>query len=189
MKTRILLTTVMLCLALPAAAEVYDPVTGQQIIQCPDCAAGSTGGATSANQTNGNQQTQIVGTPPLATGAATSGNQTNGSQVAQTTLTPTTYQGVITLTAATSTALTAGNVTMILGSLPAAGAFAKLVLIAPTSCTFTVNLAGTAISGATQGTQIGAGALIGSDTFNISGLANAPTLYSVAGCTAIQFNN
>lgn len=164
MKTRILLTTVMLCLALPAAAVQYDPATGQQIIQCPDCSASSTGGATSANQTNGNQ-------------------------VSQTTLTPTAFQGIITLAATTSTTLTSGNVTMQLGSIPAAGAFVKLILIAPASCTFTVNLAGTAITGVTQGTQIGAGTNVGTDTFNLSGLANAPTLYSAAGCTAIQFNN
>ena len=108
---------------------------------------------------------------------------------ATTNVTPTTYAGTINLAAATSTSLTSGNVTMQLGSLPAAGSFTKLTIIAPGPCLFTLNLNGSAITAATQGIQIGTGTNVGADTLNLTGLANAPTLWSSAGCTAIQFNN
>lgn len=60
------------------------------------------GAATAANQINGSQQTQVVGTVPLPTGAATAANQTNGSQVTQ-------IAGTVTVTAAG--AATAANQT------------------------------------------------------------------------------
>lgn len=56
MKTRIPLVVGMLCLALPAAAQKYDPTTGQQIVQVPGTiAVTASGAATAANQTNGSQ--------------------------------------------------------------------------------------------------------------------------------------
>ena|ERR1039458_8312160 len=105
---------------------------------------------------------------------------------------PTTYQGILNLSATTSTQLIAANVTMTFGALPDPGAFAKLTIIAPgSSCSFTVNWGGGTAT-ATSGEQFGAGTNVGSDTKNLTGLANAPTLYSTAGCAPpnlIQFSN
>jgi len=97
-----------------------------------------------------------------------------------------TFQGRITLTAATNTTLTNANVTMDLGSLPTAGAFKNLTLIPPTSCTVNVRFDGTAAT-ATTGEQMGSGTNVGTDTWNLTGQTNAPTLYSTAGCTNIVF--
>jgi hypothetical protein len=105
--------------------------------------------------------------------------------------TPMTYQGTMTLAAATSTALIAANVTMTFGTLPAPGAFVKLVLIAPQGCTFTVNWDGGSAT-ATSGEQMGVGTNVGTDTVYLTGLANAPTLFSTAGCATpnlVQFHN
>lgn len=105
----------------------------------------------------------------------------------------TTYQGTMTLSAATSTSLIAANVTMAPNSaaLPAAGAFARLVIIAPgTGCAFTINWHGGTAT-ATSGEQFG-GANLSSDTVNLTGQANAPTLFSTAGCPSpslVQFHN
>lgn len=105
----------------------------------------------------------------------------------------TTYQGTMALTAATSTTLTSGNVTMGPNSaaLPAAGSFARLVIIAPAGCTFNVLWQGGTAT-ATNGEQMGSGTNVSSDTVNLTGNANAPTLYSTAGCASpnlVQFHN
>lgn len=73
-----------------------------------------TGAATAANQTNGNQVTQIAGTVSVtAAGAATAANQTNGSQVvkpAARTIIPLDVSAIVTGGTAV-TALTAGHAT------------------------------------------------------------------------------
>ena len=102
-----------------------------------------------------------------------------------------TYQGTMALTANTSTGLLTANVTMTFGTLPAAGAFAKLVVIAPQGCAFTVNWNGGSAT-ATSGEQMGVGSNVISDTVNLTGLSNAPTLFSTAGCASpnlVQFHN
>jgi hypothetical protein len=105
----------------------------------------------------------------------------------------TTYSGTISLTAATSTPLTAANVTMSPGSpaLPPPGGFGKLTIIAPGSgCQFTVNWQGGAAT-ATSGEQFG-GTNLSSDTVDLTGQANAPSLFSTAGCSSpnvVQFRN
>jgi hypothetical protein len=143
----------------------------------------------------------IIGTMPLATGAATAANQTNGSQVTQVTgalpagtntigavTSPTTtYQGTLALTAATSTALTSGNVTMAPNSaaLPAAGSFLKLVVIVSgTNPVYVCWFGGTC--SATSGSELLAVGAI--DAPNLAGSANAPSFFSTAGST-VSFRN
>ena len=80
--------------------------------------------------------------------------------------------------AATSTQLIAANVTMTFGTLPAAGALKNLTIIAPQGCVFTVNWGGSGAATATSGELMGSGTNVGSDTINLAGNANAPTLFS-----------
>jgi len=105
----------------------------------------------------------------------------------------TTYQGTIILPAGQSTPLTAANVTMSPGSgaLPQPGSFGRLTFIAPGSgCQFTVNWGG-GIATATSGEQFG-GSNISSDTVDLTGQLNAPTVFSTSGCSSpnlVQFRN
>jgi hypothetical protein len=111
------------------------------------------------------------------------------SQTVVTTQPVTTYQGTMVLAANTSTPLTSGNVTLAPNSaaLPAAGSFGRLVVIAASGSSFTVNwFGGTAT--ATSGEPMGAGTNIGTDTVNLTGNANAPTFFSTAGAT-LYFRN
>jgi len=102
----------------------------------------------------------------------------------------TTFSGTLVLGAATSTPLTAASSpTMSPNSatLPLPGFFQRLVIIPPASCAVTVNwFGGTAT--ATSGEPIGSGTNVGTDTVNLSGLPNAPTLFSTVGCT-VFFRN
>lgn len=172
-------------------------------------------GATAANQATGIGSLSTIATQTTATAGAAgtiadsawsgSGNSTIvaalkaiWTKVAGTltisgtvTTTPMTYQGTMALTANTSTGLLTANVTMTFGTLPAAGAFAKLVVIAPQGCAFTVNWDGGSAT-ATSGEQMGVGSNVISDTVNLTGLSNAPTLFSTAGCASpnlVQFHN
>lgn len=101
---------------------------------------------------------------------------------------PITYQGNITLAAATSTGLIAANVTMSPNSaaLPAPGAFKLVTFIIPAACAVTPNYFGGTAT-ATSGTPMGSGTNVGFDTVNLTGVAAAPTLFSTAGCTNISF--
>jgi hypothetical protein len=105
---------------------------------------------------------------------------------------PMTYQGTMALTANTSTAMTSANVTMTFGVLPSPGAFGYLTIISPgSSCNFTVNWDGGSAT-AVSGEQFGPGTMVGSDKENLTGLSNAPTLFSTSGCVSpnlIQFHN
>ena len=151
--------------AATAANQVTTPATGN--------------GTTNANTQRVTLSSDGTGQVALASGTALIANSS-----------VTTFQGVMTLTAATSTALTSGNVTLSPNSaaLPAAGSFARLVLLIPSSCSVTVNwLGGTAT--ATSGEQMGSGTNVGTETVNLAGNSNAPTLFSTAGCTNIQFRN
>lgn len=100
----------------------------------------------------------------------------------------TTYSGRMTLTAATSTGLIAANVTMDTNSaaLPAAGSFARLVIIVMTGTANVCWFGGTA--SASLGEAMGDGTNVGTDMVNLTGAANAPTLFSTAGAT-IYFRN
>jgi len=97
------------------------------------------------------------------------------------------------LTAGVSTPLTAANVTMSPGSgaLPQPGSFGRLTFIAPGSgCQFTVNWGGGTAT-ATSGEQFG-GTNLSSDTVDLTGTQNVPSLFSTAGCSSpnlVQFRN
>ena len=98
----------------------------------------------------------------------------------------TSYQGTMVLTAATSLAMTSGNVTMSNSTvLPAAGSFVKLTVInVGANPAYACWLGGTASTSA--GCELlAAGA---SDTVNLYGNANAPTFFSTAGST-LSFRN
>jgi len=92
----------------------------------------------------------------------------------------TTYQGTMTLAAATSTTLITANVTISAGSIPAAGAFARLfALNTGMNPTYVCWLANTC-SATSGGELLAAGA---SDTKNITGSAAVPSFYSPLGTT------
>lgn len=107
---------------------------------------------------------------------------------AVTTPSATTYNGTMTLAAATSTALIAANVTMNNSTaLPLAGAFGNLRItnVGTTNGVYVCWFGGTC--SATAG-----GELLnpngGSDMMNLTGAANAPTVYSTSG-TSLTFHN
>lgn len=185
MKRLICFATIMLCLMVPAAAQKYDPTTGQQLVQVQGTVPIPTGAATAANQTNGNQVTQVTGTVAVtAAGAATAANQTNGAQVAQTTFTPTTYQGTIALTAATSTTLTSANVAMA-SSTVLPSTFAKLMLVNVGTNPGVVCWFGGTASITSNCETLAANA---SDSVNLGNFATPPTLFSTLG-TTFAFRN
>lgn len=95
-----------------------------------------------------------------------------------------TYQGTATLTAATSTALTSGNVVMTSGTLPAAGSFAFIFAhnIGANPAQF-CPLSNTC--SATTGDLLPAG---GARWLPVTGSAAAPSFYSTLG-TTISFDN
>jgi hypothetical protein len=103
-----------------------------------------------------------------------------------TTTTPTvsTFQGTMTLTAATSTTLTSGNVTMASSTVLPSTFQNLFVLNTGTNPVFVCWFGGTA--SATSGCEtIVAGA---SDTRNLGNFATPPTLFSTAG-TTLAFGN
>jgi hypothetical protein len=123
----------------------------------------------------------VSGTNPLP---VTSGG---GSAPVNVTPAPTTYQGTMTLGSASSTSLIAANVTMNNSTvLPAAGSFAKLTIInvGTTNGAFICWFGGTC-SATAGGELLAAGA---SDTVNLTGAANAPTMFSTSG-TNLSFRN
>lgn len=99
------------------------------------------------------------------------------------------FSGTIILPANTSTSLISANVTMDPNSavLPTAGNFKRLTIIAPTTGTANICWFGGTCS-ASVGEAIGSGTNIGTDTINLMGNTNAPTLFSTAGVT-LTFRN
>ena len=96
----------------------------------------------------------------------------------------TTYQGTIALSAATSTTLTSGNVTMASStSLPST--FQRLTLVNVGSNGGYVCWFGGAASASSGCELIAAGA---SDTVNLAGFGTPPTLFSTSG-TTFSFRN
>lgn len=96
----------------------------------------------------------------------------------------TTYQGTIALTAATSTTLTSGNVTMA-SSTVLPGTFQKLTLINVGSNAGNVCWFGGTASASAGCELLAPGA---SDTLFLNGFATPPTLFSTAG-TTFSFRN
>lgn len=101
---------------------------------------------------------------------------------------PASYNGTMTLAAATSTSLIAANVTMSNSTvLPLAGSFTNLRItnIGSTNAVYVCWFGGTC--SATAGGELLA-PNGGSDMLNLTGNANAPTVYSVSG-TNLTFHN
>ena len=98
----------------------------------------------------------------------------------------TSYQGTMTLSAATSTSLIAANVTMNNSTvLPLAGAFGNVSIVNNGTNSLIVCWFGGTCSAAAGGETLLAGA---GDNKNLTGAANAPTLYSASG-TTLSFSN
>ena len=127
---------------------------------------------------------QWNGAPPILFGGGTSSGGGGGGSVVSL-LPASTYQGTMTLGAATSTTLTSGNVTMNAGGGALPTTFQKITIINTGTNAATVCWFGGTCSAALGSETLAAGA---TDTVNLNGFATAPTLFSTLG-TTLSFRN
>ncbi len=121
---------------------------------------------------------QWNGSPGNQFGGGASGGATNLLPVS-------TFQGTMTLSSATSTTLTTGNVTMNAGGVSLPPTFQKLTIINTGSNPLTICWFGGTCSAVLGSETLPAGA---SDTVNLNGFQTAPTLFSTLG-TTVAFRN
>ena len=180
MKNLLLSIGLLICFAGSGWAACPTPLTVKD-------AAGTTQNISTTDDGSGNCQSNVVVTDPTGADFASVVTAVNAPGNVQQTVTN--FSGHIALTAATSTALTSGNVTMDTNSagLPSAGAFQRLQVVAPSGGTVNVCWFGGTCS-ATTGEALGAGTYLSGDSANLTGQAAAPTMYSTVGAT-VYFRN